>query len=68
MDGYLAEKLWTERPDLPVIYMSGYSAEIIGNDTEFIRRTKSYVLHKPCALNALVQTVRQCLDEQPRRS
>ena len=45
--------------------MSGYSAEVVGKDTEFFRRTHSRFLHKPCPSAKLVQTVRQCLDDQP---
>jgi two-component system cell cycle sensor histidine kinase/response regulator CckA len=59
----LAEQLRGRQPGLRVIFMSGYSADVVGQDTEFFRRTKSRFLHKPCASSALLQTVRQCLDE-----
>ncbi len=59
----LAEQLRTQKPGLRVVFMSGYSAEVIGKDTEFFRRTKTHFLHKPCAPIALAKTVRQALDE-----
>ena len=61
----VAEKLRDRRPELRVLFMSGYSAEVIGKDTGFFRRTKSSMLHKPFTINALVLAVRQCLDEHP---
>jgi FixJ family two-component response regulator len=48
---------------LKVIFMSGYSAEVVGKDTDFIRRTKSEFLQKPCSSRALLEAVRRCLDE-----
>jgi len=61
----LAERLRTEKPGLRVILMSGYSAEVLGKGTEFLRRTRTYFLQKPCATSVMLQTVRQCLDEKP---
>jgi two-component system, cell cycle sensor histidine kinase and response regulator CckA len=60
----LTERLRAQRPALKVILMSGHSADVIGQDTEFFRRTKSYFLQKPIASQALLQTVRRCLDEE----
>jgi PAS domain S-box-containing protein len=59
----LAARLWEQRPGLKVIFMSGYSAEVVGKDTDFIRRTKSEFLQKPCSSRALLEAVRRCLDE-----
>ncbi len=59
----LAEELRKDRPGLKVVFMSGYSAEVIGKDTEFFRRARIHFLHKPCSPATLLQTVRQCLDE-----
>jgi two-component system, cell cycle sensor histidine kinase and response regulator CckA len=59
----LAEQLWSQRPGLRVVFMSGYSAEVVGKNTEFIRRTRSYFLQKPCSSQGLLETVRRCLDE-----
>jgi len=58
----LAEQLHAKSPWLKVIFMSGYSAEVLATHTEFFRRTGSYFLHKPCAAATLIRTVRQCLD------
>jgi PAS domain S-box-containing protein len=58
----LAERLRAKRPGLKLIYMSGYSPDVLGKDTEFIRRTRSYFLHKPCSPRTLLHTVRRCLD------
>ena len=58
----LAEQLWKQSPELKVVFMSGYSADVIGRDADFIRRTKSRFLQKPCSSRTLLETVRQCLD------
>jgi len=58
----LAEQLRARKPELKVILMSGYSAEVIGRNTEFFRRTGSYFLQKPCATATLIRAVRNCLD------
>ena len=42
--------------------MSGYSADVIGKDTEFFRRNESYFLQKPFSAQDLLQTVRWCLN------
>jgi len=60
----LAQQMRAEKPGLRVILMSGYSAEVMGKGTEFLRRTKTYFLQKPCPSSTLLQTVRQCLDEK----
>jgi PAS domain S-box-containing protein len=60
----LAERLRAERADLKIIFMSGYSAEVIGQDTQFFHRTRSLFLQKPCPADLLLRTVRQCLDEK----
>jgi CheY-like chemotaxis protein len=60
----LAAQLWRQRPGLRVIFMSGYSAEVIGKNAEFIQRTKSHFLQKPCSSRILLETVRRCLDEK----
>ena len=59
----LAEQLRVHKAELKVILMSGYSTEAVGIDTDLFRQTKTCFLPKPCELSALLQTVRQCLDE-----
>ena len=60
----LAERLRTLRLELKVIFMSGYSAEVVGKDTAFFQKAKSRFLHKPFSNDTLIRTVRQCLDEK----
>jgi CheY-like chemotaxis protein len=59
----LAERLWQQRSGLKVVFMSGYSADVVGKNTDFMRRTKSHFLQKPCPSRTLLETVRRCLDE-----
>ena len=56
----LAEKLWLERPDLKVIFSSGYSADIVGKD--FRLEPEVNYLQKPYEPQTLVLAVRRCLD------
>jgi CheY-like chemotaxis protein len=60
----LAERLRGQRPELKAIFMSGYSAEVLGGNTDFIRRTNSGFLQKPFSSRVLLETVRRCLDEK----
>jgi two-component system, cell cycle sensor histidine kinase and response regulator CckA len=60
----LAEQLRTIKPALKVILMSGYSADVIGRDTDFFRRSKTAFLQKPSSSRAILEAVRRCLDEQ----
>ncbi|MGB7769769.1 MAG: PAS domain S-box protein [Verrucomicrobiia bacterium] len=59
----LAEKLWAERPDLKVIFTSGYSADIVGKD--FKLEPELNFLQKPYQPQTLARTVRRCLDGKP---
>jgi PAS domain S-box-containing protein len=64
----LADRLRHEKPDLRVIYMSGYSSELLSKDTDFFRRIDSSFLQKPCPHDTLLRTVRSCLDaSQPMK-
>jgi PAS domain S-box-containing protein len=56
----LAEKLWAERPELKIIFTSGYSADVVGKD--FVLRGELNFLQKPYNLEKLAVTVRNCLD------
>jgi CheY-like chemotaxis protein len=58
----LAEQLQTERPQLKVIFATGYSPEVAGRDTEFVRRNKEFILQKPYSSQVLLQKLRQCLE------
>ena len=56
----LAETFWTERPELKVIFTSGYSADIVGKD--FKLDPDLNFLQKPYQPQTLALTVRRCLD------
>jgi PAS domain S-box-containing protein len=64
----LADQLREEKSALKVILMSGYSPEIAGKDTGFLRRTNTFFLQKPCSSGVLGDTVRRCLDAKPDAS
>ncbi len=57
----LAEKLWLERPQLKVIFTSGYSAEVVGVDV--IKRKGIQYLQKPYQPQKLALAIRECLDK-----
>ncbi|MCK6549305.1 ATP-binding protein [Myxococcota bacterium] len=61
----LAERLLAERPGLPVLYTSGYSDEILGPDSA-LRRSARF-LEKPYGPKRLLEEVRRCLEQRPRR-
>jgi PAS domain S-box-containing protein len=56
----LAERLRKSRPQLKVIFSSGYSQDIMGKD--FTPQKGQVFLQKPYVLQKLAQTVRTCLD------
>lgn len=56
----LAETLKQEKPNLRVLFSSGYSADIIGKD--FVLAEGVNFLQKPYNPVTLAQTVRECLD------
>jgi two-component system, cell cycle sensor histidine kinase and response regulator CckA len=58
----LAEQLRIDNPKLKVIFTSGYSGDILGHDTEFVRQSNSRFVAKPCAPQVLLHTIRQYLD------
>jgi PAS domain S-box-containing protein len=56
----LAEKLLSERPELKVMYTSGYSVDLLGNG---LASTKNFAfLQKPYHPDMLAMMVRNCLD------
>jgi CheY-like chemotaxis protein len=58
----LAEQMRSRRPNLKVLFVSGYSPDVAGKDTEFIHRNSARFLQKPVAPRELLQTVRHFLD------
>jgi nitrogen-specific signal transduction histidine kinase len=57
----LAQHILREDPGLKVIYMSGYSAEVVGKD--FPMKEGVNFLTKPYTAHKLAQAVRNCLDQ-----
>jgi FixJ family two-component response regulator len=57
----LAQRILQENPKLKVIYLSGYSAEVVGKD--FPLKEGVNFLTKPFQALKLVQTIRNNLDE-----
>jgi two-component system cell cycle sensor histidine kinase/response regulator CckA len=56
----LAKKLVYQRPELRVVYMSGYTGQAVG-DNEILGK-RSYFLQKPFSRESLTQKVREALD------
>ena len=56
----LAEELRRRKPELKVVYTSGYSSDIMGGETAV--RGDYKFLQKPYAPPLLAKTVRECLD------
>ncbi|MGZ4962080.1 MAG: response regulator [Limisphaerales bacterium] len=56
----LAETLQTQKPDLKVVYTSGYSEEVLQQD--FALRGEVHFLQKPYHQDALAKTIRAALD------
>ena len=59
----LATQLLAEKPQLKVIYSSGYSVELAGKD--FVMRPQDRFLPKPYHPDTLARLVRDCLDDHP---
>jgi PAS domain S-box-containing protein len=56
----LAALLRRDKPGLKVIYSSGYSVDMLGDEGEPLVEGRNF-LQKPYRLNSLAETVRQCL-------
>jgi two-component system, cell cycle sensor histidine kinase and response regulator CckA len=56
----LAEQLVSEQPRLKVMFSSGYSADVVGND--FVLQRGLHYLQKPYDPHKLLVAVRDCLD------
>ena len=61
--GDLAKKLKAERPELKVIFSSGYSLELLGPDNVLAQGLS--FLAKPYTPDKLAQVLRECLDKEP---
>jgi CheY-like chemotaxis protein len=56
----LAERLLADRPDLKIIFTSGYTSSEI--NTELLSRSHAHFLQKPYSHTTLARAVRDCLD------
>jgi DNA-binding NtrC family response regulator len=56
----LFDQMRSEEPDLKVIFCSGYTDEILGNDA-LLRQNPNFI-EKPFAPEDLVRKIRTCLD------
>ncbi len=61
----LAEDLRAKCSSLKVVFVTGYSGEVMGANTEHLRKTNSYFLQKPCVPRDLLGAIRRCLDGLP---
>ena len=66
MGGELAERLMSQSPALRVIYTSGYSPGMAGQDISLLERRN--FLPKPYSIGKLAQFVRECLDAPLQRN
>jgi signal transduction histidine kinase len=62
----LAEKLLADKPDLKVIFTSGYSTDMVGKN--FVLQEEVNFLPKPYPPKALIQIVRVCLDGEKQHT
>ncbi len=60
----LAKTLREQCHNLPVIYMSGYAEDLMGN--EYLSELEQVFMQKPFTLDILAQTVRDLLDAQAK--
>ncbi len=60
----LADQLRAQKPELKVIFTSGYSHDITTKDTSFFARHRAAFLQKPYSPRVLAQAVRDALDGQ----
>jgi CheY-like chemotaxis protein len=61
----IAESARELRPDLPVLYMSGYAASTLGK--QGVLDPGEVLLHKPFTATELARKVREVLDGGPSR-
>lgn len=67
MDGReFANAALCQRPDLPVIFISGYTDDIIARHG--VVQSGETLLEKPFSINALAQKIRELLDARQQRS
>jgi signal transduction histidine kinase/ActR/RegA family two-component response regulator/HAMP domain-containing protein len=62
----LAEKLLAEKPDLKIVFTSGYAANEVSS--AMLEKIRANFLQKPYAHKELARTVRDCLDKTAANS
>jgi len=60
----LARSLYFQKRNLRMVFMSGYSPEAFEKENEFLREDGIHFLQKPYSSQALLHTIRECLDKQ----
>jgi signal transduction histidine kinase/DNA-binding NtrC family response regulator len=60
----LAERLAAEKPGMKVIFMSGYSRDIMTETGVALNNFKNRFLKKPCSRDELLRTIRELLDDR----
>src|ERR1043166_1425990 len=60
----LAEQMSAQKPGLKIILTTGYSGDVIGQDTCFLQKSKGRLLQKPCPPREFLHAVRECLDQR----
>jgi len=63
----LANLLRAQTPELKVVFMSGHSPNVVDGKADFLKSRNSYFLQKPFAAQALMRSVRGCLDGIEKR-
>lgn len=61
----LASLLREQTPGLKVVFVSGYSLNVIGKDTDFLKLRDNSFLQKPYQVNVLIDVIRHALDAKP---
>ena len=56
----LGKSLTAEKPSLKIIYLSGYSSDLMGHGSDL---RNVHFLQKPYSAQVLAKTVRDCLDK-----
>ena len=62
----LAERLLAQKPDLKVIFTSGYSPDIAGKDISLMEGVN--FISKPYSIGKMSQLIRQCLDAPVKKT
>ena len=61
----LAEDLLEKKNSLKIVLQSGYGGDVLSGSTDFLQKTNSYFLQKPCPPRDMLRAVRRCLDGLP---